>query len=62
MHLHIVKLESGGQQLPVIKKNRSGNRFNLENTLFLLKGIKTYGFTQITECLIVTHLYYPKLT
>ena len=34
VHLHIVKLESGGQQLPVIKKNHSGNRFNLGKSSF----------------------------
>ena len=34
MHLRVVKLESGGQQLPVKKKNRSGNRCNLEKPLF----------------------------
>ena len=61
MHLRIVKLESGGQQLPVIKKNHSGNKFNLEKSSFLLKVLKTYVFTQITECSIVTHLHYPEL-
>ena len=33
--LCIVKLESGGQQLPVIKENLSGNSFNLEHSFFL---------------------------
>ena len=35
VHLRIVKLESGGQQLPVTKTNCSGNRFNLEKSPFL---------------------------
>ena len=61
MYLHIGKLESGGQQLPVMKKNHPGNRFNLENPLFLLKVLKTYVFTQITECSIVTHFHHPEL-
>ena len=55
--LCIVKLESGGQQLLVIKKNLSGNSFKLENCLFLLKVLKTYDFTQITECSIIKHLH-----
>ena len=59
--LHIVKLESGGQQIPVIKENHSGNRFNLAKLSFLLKVLKTYAFTQITECSIVTHLHHPEL-
>ena len=61
MHLHIVKLELGGQQLPVLQKNCLGNRFNLEKSSFLLKVPKTYVFTQITEFSIVTQLYYPEL-
>ena len=61
MYLHIGKLESGGQQLPVMKKNHPGNRFNLEKSSFLLKLLKTYVFTQITECSIVTHLHHPEL-
>ena len=61
MRLPIVKLESGGEQLPVIKKNHSGNRFNLEKFSFLLKILETYVFTQITECSIVSHLYHPEL-
>ena len=40
MHLCIVKLESGGQQLPVIKKTLSGNNFNLEKSSFSLKVLK----------------------
>ena len=32
VHLRIVKLESGGQQLPVTKKNLSWNIFNLEKS------------------------------
>ena len=61
VHVCIVKLESGGQQLPIIKKNCSGNRFNLEKSSFLLNVLKTYIFTQITERSIVTHLHYPEL-
>ena len=38
------KLESGGQQLPVIKKNCSGNRFNLEKSSFCIKGTKNIRF------------------
>ena len=34
VRLGIVKLESGGQRLPVTKKNLSRNVFNLENPLF----------------------------
>ena len=48
MHICFVKLESGGQQLPVIKKNLSRNSFNLEKSSFSLKLLKTYVFTQIT--------------
>ena len=61
VHLRIVKLESGGQQLPVTKKNLSQNIFNLEKSSFLLKVLKTYVFTQITKCSIVTHLHHPEL-
>ena len=43
----MVKLESGGEQLPVIKKNFSANSFNLEKSSFLSKVGKTYIFTQI---------------
>ena len=61
VRLRIVKLESGGQQLPVTKKNLSRNIFNLEKSSFLLKVLKTYVFTQITKCSIVTHLHHPEL-
>ena len=61
VRLRIVKLESGGQQLPVAKKNLSRNIFNLEKSSFLLKLLKTYVFTQITECSIVTHLHHSEL-
>ena len=44
VHLRIVKLESGSQQLPVTKKTLSRNIFYLENPLFLLKVLKTYVF------------------
>ena len=33
----------------------------LKNTLFLLKVLKTYVFTQIAECSIVTHLHHQIL-
>ena len=59
--LCIVKLESGGQQLPVTKKNLPRNIFNLEKSSFLLKVLKTYVFAQITECSIVTHLHHSEL-
>ena len=64
VHLRIVKLESGTSyqgQLPVMKKNCAGNRLNLEKSSFVLIVLKTYVFTQITECSIVTHLYYQEL-
>ena len=61
VRLCIVKLESGGQQLPVSKKNLSRNIFNLEKSSLLLKVLKTYVFTQITECSIVTHLHHTEL-
>ena len=48
VHFRIVKMEAGGQQLPVIKKYCSGNRFNLEKSFFFIKSTKTYVFTQIT--------------
>ena len=41
VRLRIVKLESGGQQLPVTKKNLSRNIFNLSKSSFLLKVLKT---------------------
>ena len=41
MHLRIVKFESGGQQLPLIKKKHSENSFNYEKSSFLLKVLKT---------------------
>ena len=41
VHLCIVKLESRGQQLPVIEKNCSGNRFSPEKSSFFLKVLKT---------------------
>ena len=59
--LRIVKLESGGQQLPVIKKNLRKYCFTLEKSSFSLKVLKKICFTQITEYSIVTHLYYPEL-
>ena len=59
VHLNIVKLKSRGQS--VIKKNHSGNRFNLEISSFFIKNTKTCVFTQIIECSIVTHLHYPEL-
>ena len=34
VHLRIVKLKSGGQQLPLIKKIWSGNSFDLEKPSF----------------------------
>ena len=37
VHLRIVKLESGGQQLPVTKKNLSQNILTLKNPLFYQK-------------------------
>ena len=40
MCMLIVKLESGGQQLPVIKENLPENSFNLEKS-FLSKKRKT---------------------
>ena len=42
--LHIVKLESGGQQLQVTKKNLFRNIFNLDKSSFLSKVLKTYVF------------------
>ena len=42
VRLRIVKLESGGQQLPATEKNLSRNIFNLEKSSFLLKVVKTY--------------------
>ena len=48
VHLRIVKLESGDQQLPVIKKNLSANSFKIEKSFFSLEVLKTYVFTQIT--------------
>ena len=61
VRLRIVKLESGGQQLPVTKKNLSRNVFILVKSSFLFKVLKTYVFTQITKCSIVTHLHHPEL-
>ena len=61
VRLRIVKLELGGQQLPVTKKNPSRNIFNLEKSSFLLKVLKTDVFTQITEFSIVTHLHHSEL-
>ena len=43
MHLRIVKLESGDRQLLIIKKNPSGNRFNLKISSFI-KSTKNIGF------------------
>ena len=44
VHLRIVKLKSGGQQLPILKKNLSRNSFNLEKSPFLLKLPKNIRF------------------
>ena len=44
MPLHIVELKSGGQQLPGIKKNHSGNRSNLEKSSFFIKSTKNIRF------------------
>ena len=44
VHLRIAKLESGGQQLPVIKQNLSGNSFNLKNPIFFIKSTKNIRF------------------
>ena len=44
MHLRIVKLESGVQVLPVIKKILSGNCFSLDKSSFLIKSTKNIRF------------------
>ena len=44
MRLRIVILESGGQQLPVTKKNLSRNIFNLEKSSFFIKSTKNICF------------------
>ena len=49
VHLCIVKLESGGQQLPVIEKISPEIFLTLKNPLSYLV-LKTYVFTQIIEC------------
>ena len=36
VRLRIIKLESGGQQLPVTKKNLPRNIFNLEKSCFFI--------------------------
>ena len=41
VHLCIVKFESEGKQVPVIKKILSENSFDLENPFFLSKVLKT---------------------
>ena len=43
-HLCIVKLESGGQQLPFVEKNLSGNSFNLKKSTFFIKSTKNICF------------------
>ena len=48
VHLHIVKLESGDQQPPVLKENLSRNGFDLEKSSFI-KSNKPYVFTEITD-------------
>ena len=60
MHLHIVKLKSGGQQLPALRQKRPKNSFNHEKVSILPKVIKTRVFTKITECSTATHLHYSK--
>ena len=45
VHLHIAKLKSRGHQLPVMKKNRPGKRFNLEkSSFFFIKSTKNIRF------------------
>ena len=61
VRLRIAKLESEGQQLPFTKENLSRNIFNLEKSPFVSKVLKTYVFTQIKECSIVTHLHHSEL-
>ena len=51
MHLRIVKLESGSQQLPVMKKK----------IILFIKVRKTKVFIQITVCQIITRLHHPEL-
>ena len=42
VHLRFVELESGGQQLPIIKKHLSGNSFNLKKfSFFLIQSTKS---------------------
>ena len=41
VHLNIVKMESRGQPLPVIKKRVSGSSFNLEKSSFVSEVLKT---------------------
>ena len=44
VRLRIVKLDSGGQQLPVTKKNLSRNIFNLYKILSFIKSTKNICF------------------
>ena len=44
MRLRIVNLESGGQQLPVTKKNLSRKSFNLEKYSFFIENTKNICF------------------
>ena len=44
VRLHMVKLESGGEQLPVTKKILSRNIFNLEKYSFFIKITKNICF------------------
>ena len=57
-HLRIVKLELGGQQLPVMKKNLSTNSLKPEKSSFFYKVLKTYVFTQVTG---LVHFYHDFL-
>ena len=56
VHLRIVRLESGGLQLPVIKKTSLRKYFQLSKMLFL-----NIRFYPNTDCSIITHLHYPEL-
>ena len=44
MHWRIVKLETWGQQLPVIKKNLYENSFNLEKSSFFINSTKNIRY------------------
>ena len=61
VHLHIVSWNQEVNSYQLQRKITRELDLTLKKSSFLLKVLKTYVFTQIAECSVVTHLHYPEL-